>query len=59
MRLEPPNTFPRYTGGTTISAGTLFGTQWPGAAPPGTYIFAAVVTPPGALADARWVPATS
>jgi hypothetical protein len=54
---NPPNTFPRYTGGTTVSAGTLFGVQWPGAAPSGTYIFAAVATPPGALADGVLGPA--
>jgi hypothetical protein len=48
---NPPSSFPRYVGGTTISAGTLLSIAWPAEAPPGDYIFAAVVTPPGALAD--------
>jgi hypothetical protein len=48
---SPAGSFPRYLGGTTVSAGTLLSIPWPAAAPPGDYIFAAVVTPPGALAD--------
>jgi hypothetical protein len=48
---NPASTFPRYAASTTVSGGTLFGVQWPGAAPSGTYVFAAVATLPGALAD--------
>lgn len=48
---SPSASFPRYLGGTTVSAGTLLNIAWPAAAPPGDYIFAAVATPPGALAD--------
>jgi len=48
---SPPNTFPRYVASTTLPTATLFSLVWPPEAPPGTYIFAAVATPPGALAD--------
>lgn len=49
---NPPSTFPRYTGNSTLpQSATLLSTLWPAEAPPGPYIFAAVVTPPGALAD--------
>jgi hypothetical protein len=49
---NPPSTFPRYTGNSTLPASaTLLTTVWPAEAPPGPYIFAAVVTPPAALAD--------
>jgi hypothetical protein len=48
----PPNAFPRFQAGTSVSGGaTLFSISWPGNAPAGQYIFAAVITPPGALAD--------
>jgi hypothetical protein len=49
---NPPNTFPRFLASTTLSrSATLLSLVWPAAAPPGTYTFAAVTTPPGALAD--------
>jgi hypothetical protein len=49
---NPPNTFPRFLASTTLSrASTLLSIVWSGAAPPGIYTFAAVATPPGALAD--------
>lgn len=48
---NPASTFPRYAASTTVSGGTLLGLQWPGAAPPGTYVFAAVATLPGSLGD--------
>jgi Laminin B (Domain IV) len=49
---SPPNTFPRFQASTSVPSGTtLFTIPWPGNAPAGQYVFAAVVTPPGALAD--------
>jgi len=49
---NPPNTFPRFLASTTLSrTSTLLDLVWPGAAPPGTYTFAAVATLPGGLAD--------
>lgn len=49
---NPANTFPRFLAGTTLSrTSNLLTLVWPGGAPPGTYTFAAVATPPGALAD--------
>ena len=49
---DPPSTFPRYVASTTLpTTATLLSVVWPAAAPPGDYIFAAVVTPPAALAD--------
>ena len=49
---NPPNTFPRFLASTTLSrTSTLLSLVWSGAAPPGTYTFAAVATPPAALAD--------
>jgi hypothetical protein len=49
---NPPNTFPRFQASTTPSAGvSLFPLTWPGNAPAGQYIFAAVITLPAALAD--------
>jgi hypothetical protein len=49
---NPPNTFPRFLASTTLSrTTTLFSIVWPNGAPSGVYTFAAVATPPGALAD--------
>jgi hypothetical protein len=49
---NPANTFPRFVASTTLSrSATVLSLVWPGAAPPGVYTFAAVATPPGALAD--------
>jgi hypothetical protein len=48
---NPPNTFPRYAAGTTLPTATLLSVVWPAGAPSGAYVFAAVATPPGALAD--------
>jgi hypothetical protein len=48
---NPPNTFPRFLSGTTLSNTTLLSLVWPGGAPSGAYAFAVVATPPGALAD--------
>ena len=49
---SPPNTFPRFLASTTLSrTATLVNIGWPPEAPPGVYTFAAVATPPGALAD--------
>jgi Laminin B (Domain IV) len=48
---NPPNTFPRFLSGTTLSNTTLLSLVWPGGAPSGAYTFAVVATPPGALAD--------
>ena len=49
---NPPNSFPRYLANTTLSTtATLLSVIWSAAAPPGDYVFAAVVTPAGALAD--------
>ena len=49
---NPPNVFPRFLASTTLSrTSTLLSLVWSGAAPPGTYTFAAVATPPAALAD--------
>lgn len=49
---DPPATFPRYLGGAVLPASmNLLSVEWPFGAPPGTYLFAAVFTPPGALAD--------
>jgi hypothetical protein len=48
---NPPSTFPRYVAGTTLPTATLLSVGWPAGAPSGAYVFAAVATPPGALAD--------
>jgi len=49
---NPPNSFPRYVANTTLStSATLLSAIWSTAALPGDYVFAAVVTPAGALAD--------
>jgi len=49
---NPPGTFPRFLASTSLSRqSTVVGVTWPAEAPPGVYSFAAVATPPGALAD--------
>jgi hypothetical protein len=49
---NPASTYPRFLAGTALSrSSTLLSLVWPGGAPPGVYTFAAVATPPGALAN--------
>jgi hypothetical protein len=50
--INPSATFPRFLGSTSLSrTSTVVAVTWPAQAPPGVYTFAAVATPPGALAD--------
>jgi len=50
--INPPATFPRFLASTSLSrTSTVVGVTWPAEAPPGVYTFAAIATPPGALAD--------